>query len=183
MTADVLDPKTTREWGASGRFAFRPYEPRDKQAVGVLRAIAHHEEPTPAWEKPPSDKLTHHTVVVEDTHAGGRVVAAARIILTEPRMSHLQFVCVEEVLRGQGLGTALLRWADQTSVEACGAWAVELEVARENDRAQRLYARHGYVHAPEQSAAERAWANNPAIRRMLGAPKVLRYVKSLRSSH
>ena len=53
------------------------------------------------------------------------------------------------------------------------------EVERHNARAQELYARHGYTHDSEQSAAERAWFNNPAIRRMLGAPKVLRYVKNL----
>lgn len=162
-----------------GRFKFREYEPRDKKVVGILRAIAHHEEPTPEWEKPPSDKLTHHTVVVEDTHENSRVVAAARVIVTEPRLSHLQFVCVEEERRGLGLGTALLRWVDDTSWERCGAWAVELEVEAHNARAQELYGRQGYSHVPEHSAAERAWFSNPAIRRMLGAPKVLRYVKNL----
>ena len=59
------------------------------------------------------------------------------------RLAHLQFVCVEEGRRGQGLGAALLRWADQCSRDECGAWQVELEVDRTNERAQALYTRHG----------------------------------------
>ena len=53
----------------AGRFKYREFEMRDKKVVGVLRAIAHHEEPTPEWEKLPSDKLYswHKTQVVEDT--------------------------------------------------------------------------------------------------------------------
>jgi len=118
-------------------------------------------------------------VVVEDAWERGRVVAAARLVNTEQRLAHLQFVCVEEGRRGQGLGAALLRWADHCSRQECGAWQVELEVERTNERAQALYTRHGYAHVPEFSAASRAWFNNPAIRRMLGAPKVMRFVKDL----
>ena len=53
------------------------------------------------------------------------------------------------------------------------------QVDRGNVRAQELYARNGYAHTPEHSAAARAWFDNPAIRRMLGAPRVLRYLKPL----
>lgn len=94
-------PASTPFPGYDGRFTYRPYEPRDKKVVGILRAIAHHEEPNETWEKPPSDKITHHTVVVEDANENSRVVAAARIIVTEPRLAHLQFVCVEKERRGQ----------------------------------------------------------------------------------
>jgi len=124
-----------------GRFELRAYEPRDKKAVGILRAVAHHEEPTPEWEKPPSDALPHHTVVVAEVQEGearGRVVAAARIIVTEPHLAHLQFMCVEEGLRGRGLGSALLRWVDLTSRDACGARHVELEVGPMNPKPYTL---------------------------------------------
>ena len=90
-------PTPARVPGHGGRYRFREYEPRDRKVVGILRAIAHHEEPTEEWGKPPSDAVRHITVVVADCEENHRVVAAARVIANDDRVAHLQFVSVEEV--------------------------------------------------------------------------------------
>jgi hypothetical protein len=42
-----------------------------------------------------------------------------------------------------------------------------------------LYERLGYALEVDASAAARAWAENPTIRRMLGPPRVLKLVKDI----
>ena len=84
------------------------------------------------------------------------------------RVAHLQFVCVEDGRRGLGLGTALVRWSEVIGRESFGARKAEMEVDRENAGAIRLYERLGYAREADASAAARAWADNPLIRRMLG---------------
>ena len=54
-----------------------------------------------------------------------------------------------------------------------------MEVDRENAGARRLYERLGYALEVDASAAARAWAENPTIRRMLGPPRVLKFVKDI----
>ena len=172
-------PTPARVPGHGGRYRFREYEPRDRKVVGILRAIAHHEEPTEEWGKPPSDAVRHITVVVTDGEENHRVVAAARVIANDDRVAHLQFVCVEEERQGIGLGGALLDWIETASRDEWGHRVVELEVERHNSRAMALYERRGYAHREDNSAVARVWSENPMIRRLLGPPRVLRFVKSL----
>ena len=176
-------PVPARVPGHDGRYRFREYEPRDRKVLGVLRAVAHDEPPSEAWGKPPADEVVHRTVVLCDEQERGRVVGAARVIQQDDtRVSHLQFVCVEDGRRGRGLGTALVRWSEVVGREIFGARKAEMEVDRENQAARRLYERLGYAHEVDASAAARAWAENPLIRRMLGPPRVLKLVKDISES-
>ena len=175
-------PVPARVPGHDGRYRFREYEPRDRKVLGILRAVAHDEPPSEAWGKPPADEVVHRTVVLVDEHERGRVVGAARVIQQDDtRVAHLQFVCVEDGRRGLGLGTALVRWSEVIGGEF-GARKTELEVDRENVAARRLYERLGYAHEVDASAAARAWAENPLIRRVLGPPRVLKFVKDISES-
>ena len=175
-------PVPARVPGHDGRYRFREYEPRDRKVLGILRAVAHDEPPSEAWGKPPADEVVHRTVVLVDEHERGRGVGAARVIQQDDtRVAHLQFVCVEDGRRGLGLGTALVRWSEVIGREF-GARKTELEVDRENVAARRLYERLGYAHEVDASAAARAWAENPLIRRVLGPPRVLKFVKDISES-
>ena len=176
-------PVPARVPGHDGRYRFREYEPRDRKVLGVLRAVAHDEPPSEAWGKPPAEEVVHRTVVLCDEQERGRVVGAARVIAQDGnRVAHLQFVCVEDGRRGLGLGTALVRWSEVIGRESFGARKAEMEVDRENEGAIRLYRRLGYAHEADASAASRAWAENPLIRRMLGPPRVLKFVKDISES-
>jgi ribosomal protein S18 acetylase RimI-like enzyme len=182
--SSVHSPGTARAmWvvaGHDGRYAIRPYEPRDRNVVGLLRALAHDEDPDNGdWGKPPHPSVTHRTAVLTDATENARVVGAARVICDGARTAHLQFICVEEERRGLGLGGALLAWVEAIAAEAFGAREVELEVDRSNDHAQAVYRKRGYAHEEETSAANRAWSENPTIRRVLGPPRVQRFVKRL----
>ena len=173
-------PVPARVPGHDGRYRFREYEPRDRKVLGILRAVAHDEPPSEAWGKPPAEEVVHRTVVLCDEQERGRVVGAARVIAQDGnRVAHLQFVCVEDGRRGLGLGTALVRWSEVIGRESFGARKAEMEVDRENARARRLYQRLGYALEVDASAAARAWAENPTIRRMLGPPRVLKFVKDI----
>ena len=174
-------PVPARVPGHGGRYRFREYKPRDRKVLAILRAIAHDEPPTEAWGKPPADSILHRTVVLTDEEERGRVIGAARVLAgTETeRVAHLQFVCIEDVYRDQGLGTALVHWTEVIAGETFGSRHVELEVDRNNERALSLYARLGYLHKQDASAASKAWTENKTIRRMLGPPRVMRFVKDL----
>lgn len=176
-------PVPARVPGHGGRYRFREYEPVDRKVLGILRAVAHDEPPTEAWGKPPHQSIVHRTVVVTDELERGRVIGAARVISQDdtdfPRVAHLQFVCVEEDKRGNGLGSALVRWTETVSDEQFRASLLELEVDRKNTRAIALYEKLGYQQQQETSAASKAWSENPVIRRMLGPPRVLRFVKAI----
>ena len=180
LTPEAAMPTPARVPGHGGRYRFREYEPHDRKVVGILRAIAHHEEPTEEWGKPPSDAVRHITVVVADCEENHRVVAAARVIANDDRVAHLQFVSVEEERRGIGLGGALLDWIETASRDEWGHRVVELEVERHNSRAMTFYERKGYAHREDYSAVARVCSENPMVRRMLGPPRVLRFVKSLK---
>lgn len=56
-------------------------------------------------------------------------------------LAEIGLVAVEQ---GAGLGTALLGWLQQATTEA-GALGIELQVTRDNPRAARFYARHGFT--------------------------------------
>ena len=56
---------------------------------------------------------------------------------------HVQFLSVAESLRGRGVGTALLRFAERWR----GPRGMSLIVADSNASARRLYAGHGYTDA------------------------------------
>ena len=145
-----------------------------------LSARSRDEDPDKGdWGKPPHPSVTHRTAVLTDATENARVVGAARVICDGARTAHLQFICVEEERRGLGLGGALLAWVEAIAAEAFGAREVELEVDRSNDHAQAVYRKRGYAHEEETSAANRAWSENPTIRRVLGPPRVQRFVKRL----
>ena len=61
----------------------------------------------------------------------------------------LEEIYIREAYRGKGLGNEYLRFVSATYRETA-AW-LRLEIAPQNDRAKRLYERHGYRTMPYQS--------------------------------
>ena len=61
----------------------------------------------------------------------------------------LEEIYIREAYRGKGLGNEYLRFVSDTYREKT-AW-LRLEIAPQNDRAKRLYERHGYRTMPYQS--------------------------------
>ena len=61
----------------------------------------------------------------------------------------LEEIYIREAYRGKGLGNEYLRFVSDTYREKA-AW-LRLEIAPQNDRAKRLYERHGYRTMPYQS--------------------------------
>jgi ribosomal-protein-alanine N-acetyltransferase len=58
--------------------------------------------------------------------------------------AHLLLLAVASSSRRHGVGTALLRWLEE-SARVCGLRAIHLELRRGNTTAQAFYARHGYT--------------------------------------
>ena len=61
----------------------------------------------------------------------------------------LEEIYIREAYRGKGLGNEYLHFVSDTYREKA-AW-LRLEIAPQNDRAKRLYERHGYRTMPYQS--------------------------------
>jgi len=55
---------------------------------------------------------------------------------------YLQAIAVDEELRGEGVGTALMDWIENRAV-ASGSVQLVLDVAARNERARRIYERRG----------------------------------------
>jgi ribosomal protein S18 acetylase RimI-like enzyme len=71
-------------------------------------------------------------------------VLAPYSVLEEDRSYYICGMAVDEQHRGRGIGTMLLEDAERTG-ERLGFAKLSLIVFEQNDRARRLYARHGYV--------------------------------------
>lgn len=83
---------------------------------------------------------TRHYLVAE---VDGRLVGYAGLAVTPPD-ADIQTIAVAAAQRGQGVGAALLtRLLDEAQDRGCRR--VFLEVAADNDAAQRLYERHGFT--------------------------------------
>jgi ribosomal protein S18 acetylase RimI-like enzyme len=68
----------------------------------------------------------------------------AEVAAALPQQVELGFLQIEPSYRGRGIGTALLRLAEQRCRER-GITRLGLAVATDNDRALRLYQRLGYA--------------------------------------
>lgn len=69
--------------------------------------------------------------------------------------------------RGKGIGSALIRWLQQSAV-ATGAERLRLHVARDNPRARKLYECLGFLEIPVASATSAThtamdWSGNRAL--------------------
>ena len=87
-----------------------------------------------------------------------------------PGAMRIEFVAVDESMRGHGVGSCML---DTTSTVACSANVdrLELNVEQENTGAQRLYQRHGFQIVPN--------LRESTIRRTLAPQNDLRTMKEL----
>lgn len=74
----------------------------------------------------------------------------------KPTEAHIDKIVVSGRVRGRGVGTQLLNWADRTCQEA-GMTCISLEVMHGNP-ARRLYERHGYADAGPAKRAPAAVA-------------------------
>ncbi|MCP4201637.1 MAG: GNAT family N-acetyltransferase, partial [bacterium] len=57
---------------------------------------------------------------------------------------YLQAIAVDEELRGEGVGTALMDWIEDRAA-ASGSVRLTLDVSAGNERARRIYDRRGMV--------------------------------------
>ncbi len=74
---------------------------------------------------------------------GQRVAAFVLLDLRGVLAGYIQSICVRSDLRGRGIGTALIRWAEQRILEESPN--VFICVSSFNDAARRLYERLGYT--------------------------------------
>ncbi len=76
--------------------------------------------------------------------------------IVNPVVAHLDAIAVHPRAEGQGVGGALLEQAERRA-RALGAVVMSLTTAVGNSRAQRLFARHGFLRTMKTS---RAYAND-----------------------
>jgi ribosomal protein S18 acetylase RimI-like enzyme len=89
----------------------------------------------------------------------------------EPGTMRIEFLAVDESVRGAGVGSALLRAVEQRAC-ADGANLLELSVEPENSSARRLYSREGFCDAAtDRDSAPRRWLLNESDIRMIKEPR------------
>jgi ribosomal protein S18 acetylase RimI-like enzyme len=66
---------------------------------------------------------------------------------------HVYLMAVSEEMRGQGVGSALLQFAERWR----GPRGMSLTVADANEGARRLYERNGYVEAGRRRMVKEGW--------------------------
>ena len=150
--------------GTEARFEIRSAGPEDADAMTLLEheSAIHHAAVDPdRWRVPPLEDVAEHRrhwnrakprseglVAVADGRVVGmlelwlerpRGVGGARI----PRVTVDLGVSVDRDWRGRGVGTALMRAAEDWA-RAHGAERMVLDLASKNDGARRLYDRLGY---------------------------------------
>lgn len=107
------------------------------------------------------------TLILEETGAPRGLVGGTPD-REDPAVVHLQAMWVHPLLRGTGaadaLVKALLAWASER-----GARRVQLMVVSSNERAQGLYARHGFRPTGHQATRERDGAIEIQMERPLTA--------------
>jgi ribosomal protein S18 acetylase RimI-like enzyme len=75
-----------------------------------------------------------------------------------PATWYVNVLAVLPGLRGEGLGSELLRLADETG-RALGTKGMSVIVSDSNDGARRLYERHGYRLQAERTKVKEGWQN------------------------
>ena len=115
----------------------RPMHPGDHEPVMALHDLAF-----PGTHTPPSMLVasTHPRLVIEE---GGRVVGYVAYEMQADGSGYIDYLAVEEELRGGGLGRALVSTATADLVDR-GATHAHLTVREANASARALYASLGY---------------------------------------
>lgn len=132
---------------------FRVCWQADARAASAKESVKVHE----SYAKDAPQKLTHCGVVRD---ANGTAIGAVQLQMPGdpldrhlggmassfqlPGEVHVEWIGTAPAAQGQGVGSALLKWADETA-KASGARFMSLEVMAGNPRARRLYERQGYA--------------------------------------
>ena len=107
------------------------------------------------------------TLILEETGIPRGLVAGAADY-EDPALAYLMAMWVHPLVRGTGaadaLVTELLAWARES-----GAQRIQLMVVSSNERAQRLYARHGFRLTGDQVTRERDGAIELRMERQLAS--------------
>jgi len=115
------------------------------------------------WEK----WLSPSATFVLETITGPKGIAAGVPDSTDAAVVHLMAMWVHPALRGSGAASALvqsvLAWA-----ESRGANSVRLDVIEGNDRARRLYKRHGFRATGHIAVRARDGAREVQMERRVG---------------
>jgi ribosomal protein S18 acetylase RimI-like enzyme len=115
------------------------------------------------WQK----WLSPSATFVLEAANGPEGIAAGVPDSTDPAVVHLMAMWVHPALRGSGAASALvqavLEWA-----EARGANSIRLDVIDGNDRARRLYERHGFAVTGHIAMRPRDGAREVQMERRLG---------------
>lgn len=115
------------------------------------------------WQK----WLSPSATFVLETATGPKGIAAGVPDSTDPAVVHLMAMWVHPALRGSGAASALvqavLAWA-----EGRGASSVRLDVVDGNDRARRLYERHGFEVTGQIAMRPRDSAREVQMERRIG---------------
>lgn len=115
------------------------------------------------WEK----WLSPSATFVLETANGPKGIAAGVPDSTDPAVVHLMAMWVHPALRGSGAASALVQ-SVLTWAEGRGARSVRLEVIDGNDRARRLYERHGFEATGEIAMRPRDSAREVQMERPVG---------------
>jgi ribosomal protein S18 acetylase RimI-like enzyme len=115
------------------------------------------------WQK----WLSPSATFVLETSTGPEGIVAGVPDSTDPAVVHLMAMWVHPALRGSGAASALvqavLAWA-----EGRGASSVRLDVIEGNDRARRLYERHGFLATGHTTVRPRDGAREVQMERRIG---------------
>ena len=141
----------------------RPLRPGDSEPLHAIRLQPSVVAGTLAL---PSDRVADVSARLEqrgpDDHqfvaeAGGRVVGTAGLRVGRGKTRHVGEIgmMVDEGWRGRGVGGLLLGALLDLADGYLGLTRVELEVVADNDRAVRLYERHGFETEGRKRAAIR----------------------------
>jgi ribosomal protein S18 acetylase RimI-like enzyme len=115
------------------------------------------------WQK----WLSPSATFVLETKFGPQGIVAGVPDATDAAVVHLMAMWVHPSLRGSGVASALvqtvLAWAEER-----GAGSVRLDVIEDNDRARRLYERHGFRATGHITVRPRDGARELQMERRLG---------------
>lgn len=96
-----------------------------------------------SWAKGERTDIDVAVAVSEDRIVGVAIVSTSKDILSNQPSAHLETLAVDNGAEGFGIGAALLKETDSIALRK-GAVCISLHVFSANDRARRLYERHGY---------------------------------------
>jgi ribosomal protein S18 acetylase RimI-like enzyme len=121
--------------------AFVPFTERDRGAViDLLNLIT--DDLGPEVLAGALAKPSRRIQVVRD---GDRTIAMILLALVDwSGDAHIRFLAVGEAYRSQGIGAALVRWAQETAL-AAGMRRLYVDTSHDNVRAMQFYIRQGFV--------------------------------------